>query len=782
MPRIVGEITVNLRSGLQTKARQEELVGFTTCQNMDAFDTFRAIGKVPGSLRYSDNEPNNEGWHSLHYYEYYNLAGDFVRETLGLGTTVLYQIEADQSLTSLKTGLTAEPLGMVVDNYRAHFTSLTNTPFKYDGAIVTNWGVYAPGQTKTIHEAFSSVTGWTANGTNSVSLGDGFEGNAASVNKTDLTTSSVSITKTGYTLNLLSSGGSKGYALLYIPPGGISKLVTSGTAVSVTLGDTALSNANVYTKEIGEFLEGWNLIDFTLTSPDSTLGAGATLSTIQAIKLTIFLTASSTVQNDFRWDSLYTLDSSACTATAVAGTSINADTVAYKITFVSKYGVESNAGDASNSLILSGGNRDVDLSNIPISSDPQVVGRRIYRNKSGDATFRFIDQLYDNVTTTYTDTTNHSVRGSDTPPVAGGTIDNTPPAKMIAITQWQGYCFGINAERRYELDYSDPNSFETWPDENFRSFDVPLTALDPTISSLLVFTSDSIYQVGGGADGPRSFVFEKVHPSIGCVGPRAHCNVGGITLFWHDSGPYITHDGATNWFIGNAIKDQIDALDASEFKDMFLLHDVSRHRVLFFINSSTCWAYNYGTSDEGSIDPSGPGNDPLDPRTGRWSVVNFPDSFGVLSGAIIEDDADKPVPVIGATNGPTYILNTGSSWAVGSLTEAINAQIETTYYPMGAAPEQRGIARHLIVNAYGAAASTWTATVTTANDSNGEQEATYTTTFVVGPGHTSHKISLASGLYGAFVKVKLSNAVDGETAIFKNVRIGYIPRSSRGAR
>ena len=93
------------------------------------------------------------------------------------------------------------------------------------------------------------------------------------------------------------------------------------------------------------------------------------------------------------------------TATVESGGSLSVGIYHYFITYVTAIG-ETNAG-AIVQAITTTGNQKVTLTNIPISSDPRVIGRKIYRTKvnmTSDAEY-YLATIADNTTTTYTDTT-----------------------------------------------------------------------------------------------------------------------------------------------------------------------------------------------------------------------------------------------------------------------------------------------------------------------------------------------------------------------------------------
>jgi len=96
----------------------------------------------------------------------------------------------------------------------------------------------------------------------------------------------------------------------------------------------------------------------------------------------------------------------ACTA-ALAGVAGNIDVGDhyYKVTFVNDYG-ETDIGATSNLVTTVGGNQQVDLTNIPVSTVGDVIERKIYRTKASSPSYYYLlTTILDNSTTTYPDNT-----------------------------------------------------------------------------------------------------------------------------------------------------------------------------------------------------------------------------------------------------------------------------------------------------------------------------------------------------------------------------------------
>lgn len=92
----------------------------------------------------------------------------------------------------------------------------------------------------------------------------------------------------------------------------------------------------------------------------------------------------------------------AATASVLATSGNLNGTYMYKITFVTPEG-ETEWGTVSNTV--SPVNQQVQISNIPISSSPDVIARRIYRSSGGSAVYYYglLDTINDNSTTSYID-------------------------------------------------------------------------------------------------------------------------------------------------------------------------------------------------------------------------------------------------------------------------------------------------------------------------------------------------------------------------------------------
>jgi hypothetical protein len=94
------------------------------------------------------------------------------------------------------------------------------------------------------------------------------------------------------------------------------------------------------------------------------------------------------------------------TATAVAGSGLGIGAYAYTVTYVSASG-ETSYGTPT-TVTTTGGNQQVNLTNIPVSSSSLVTARKIYRTAVGgtvNGPFLLVTTIANNTTTTYSDNT-----------------------------------------------------------------------------------------------------------------------------------------------------------------------------------------------------------------------------------------------------------------------------------------------------------------------------------------------------------------------------------------
>jgi len=354
---------------------------------------------------------------------------------------------------------------------------------------------------------------------------------------------------------------------------------------------------------------------------------------------------------------------------------------------------------------------------------------------------------------------------------------------MRDVALFRNHVFGIVEDIPNSIRISDVAEPESFPTANSLTFDEELTGLELWGDALVVYSSDRIYSITGST--MDDFVVNQLNPEIGCSGRRAHILVKGFAPFtWSDEGPWVLTQPLDPWFVGSPIKDQIADLTASQFQNIWWLHDRKRFRVLVFIPGSSTtiqkiWCFSYGKKGTGRLADEGAGLDPTEIRTGGWYELSLP--VVPRCAAVTETTADLSEVLIGCTDGRVYRLQDDAvtNYANGTSSSAIAMTLETADVGIAGGPDNRdgrGQPRYLVVNGTFNQETVLTFTVETRNDAKGKlnQQRSWSTTF--NSGQQSKVISIPSpGLKGSVARVKITNNRTGEVPIITGLRLVWIP-------
>jgi hypothetical protein len=490
-----------------------------------------------------------------------------------------------------------------------------------------------------------------------------------------------------------------------------------------------------------------------------------------------------TAGDSMGWDSLrYTLREDGLTS----------GTYSYKVTFLTEYGVESNASPASTSITTS--LDKISLTSIPVSPDDSVIARRIYRDISGDAVYRFVDQIDDNVTTTYTDNIPDASLGSTQPPLAGDAfIDNSPASLMSQCIVYQNRVIGVDAGNKITLHFSDVGNPEAFRIVDQLTLEDEVVTLANHALGALIYTTDKVFLLSG--DGVTSaFRVDEVTNQVGANGSRSVTRIKGVNFSVRESEAFIMADPSDPWFINPQVLDKFRALSNAQLANAHVIHDRGRQRVIVFAKTTSTYdkalVWQYGTGMTSQITGDGAGVDPLDIRQGGWFEMSLPASIDPQCSEIVETVADLPELWVGSADGYVYHLQDTitspqpTTWATALTTTAMDAQFETTSVPLGAGAGGRGEPRYLKINTTGASETVWTVLVTLQSDASGGAIATKSFTITVPAGNASPIVPIPNiGRRAEWCKIKVSNATAAGFGAFRSMELFYIPRVDfRGAR
>lgn len=796
MARRIEQHNLGLAGGLATNFTPESVAGkyLLSCKNMDGFGVFRGIGTVPGSTRVSADHGGPVA--SLHQHEYFDLAGDIQREQLSVAGTSLYRIESNLSLTSLYSSLTAaERLNAQRMLNRLHLSGpgqlgLPTGGIKYDGDRATNWGVLAPGTEETVIENIDDHTDWTASAQGSISTN-------ADVSKTGL--GSVQLDKLGVggvgaALSRTSSGTTDlsnintVFLWCFLPAGILQKLGSTGS-IAISLGNSSSANDS-FLFYVGDVVPGWNLLTIDYQNPDFTTGS-PTRTAIDYTAITITVTGAAVTFTGMLFSKLYYVDNGlpAVGVDTPVGAGITG-TFSYRVTFLTEYGLESNAGPSSAAATPS--SQEVNLSGIPVSADDQVVARRIYRDSDSDNIYRFVAQIDDNSTTTFRDETPTASLG-DEPPIAGDEfLDHSPPGRFYTTALHQNRIIGVDADNRFILRISQINTPEAFAIVDELQLEEEITALSKLGNLTLIHGTDKLFILSG--DGvSTSFRADEVNSQLGANGRTTLAQVKSLCVTMREKEVFLIADPRDPWYISGPIQDLLNALPGANLASAHVQHDRSRFRLVFFTSDGSDFndpfVFQYGVSGEQMISGDGPGVDPQDIRHGGWFRLELPSNVNPQCSEMVERTADTPELWIGGNDGYVYYLQdpAAASYANAASTAAISQEWESAAVPLGVRPGALGEPRYLeidYVNNTGQA-STWACTVTRLTGAGGATIGTPAAFNISIPdGAGTLQVGTPSQARGEWAKVKLTNATSGDKVDFTTIRLGFIPRRAdfRGAR
>ncbi len=749
--------------GLFTKSSSEMLQAeqLQIAQNCDYFEEYGTVGKIRGSSRVLSETYKEDGvakkisW--VGFYKAPDLDGTILRHTLVAAGTIIGRIDGT-SITPLVTGRTTDLYHhatmqdslLFITNYNPDRVGEGDAMVKYDGSVITQWGVDAPGSQSTIIDNFDSAASWAPNAcvlsdqTNATPGHVTWDGEAVKVDHEFYSSDTFSIEKAHTEFYPQGDLRDNNDAIrdrvsffAYIPRGGLTASLTnptdagfktSGPALSVYVspdGGTVEDNNWQYDFTQGWLVEGWNKINLDFASGKP--GAARTINTppgqvtgifypetdsIKRTRFEFYVSTAQTTISGIRVDRYQRFDEGALVASP-SGSGDLTGIYSYKVIYVSKYGQYSNTGPKSVN-VTAASSAQIDLTRIPVSSDSQVVARRIYRTVGNGSVWLFLDEILDNTSTTYTDTVADGSLSNETPPQAGDYADdNATPPKCGIVKAWKKTIFMAgDPQNPYTLYYSEDDEGESFPLINALELDEKITGIYESYSGLVIETETGKWQlIGTNPD----FSLDKIIHGVGCVGRRA-CGTARTVGYSVDRDGMRIFDLSETKKISEPIRDKYDDdLNKTNIELVHAVHLRSRNCILQFNpdasgNYTSIWSYQYVMDAV---------------EAGYWSTIVTPTAANLnfLDAEEIEDSNGTFKLYAGGDDGMLYHLFDSSSknWVDAAGTEyAIDTKVQTPYMRvgyLGAEVEQASgrINPHTLELRVGADdACIWTATVETA--------------------------------------------------------------------
>ena len=169
------------------------------------------------------------------------------------------------------------------DNSTTARNDFTELNFAFHNNSIKNFDI---AESSFLVDAFDATTGWSAStdGALAVNTSTFKEGTGSmSVAKSGTTTTACTATKT---ITARDMSGKVGLLWVYIDDATTLTAIDVGAAGNnnITLGTAGTTDTNVYNMGTG-LVVGWNLVRFTVDSPDTTAGAGADETLIDTVRI-----------------------------------------------------------------------------------------------------------------------------------------------------------------------------------------------------------------------------------------------------------------------------------------------------------------------------------------------------------------------------------------------------------------------------------------------------------------------------------------------------------------
>jgi hypothetical protein len=211
-----------------------------------------------------------------------------------------------------------------------------------------------------------------------------------------------------------------------------------------------------------------------------------------------------------------------------AGGNLNG-TYSYKVAYVNSYAA---VGDLSSGAVtVTAANEDVVLTSLPVA--PQSFGvaqRYIYRTDNGGSTYKYIDTVADNTTTTYNDNIASASAGA-----AADTDAGKPPNWRYAITfQDRIFCVETGSEASY-LWFSNLGNPFIFASTNFirvdRGAGERIKGIAAHGNTVLVYKENSVYSIYMPDTTASNWILTKTDAKYGAASHRALIDFQGSQMY-----------------------------------------------------------------------------------------------------------------------------------------------------------------------------------------------------------------------------------------------------------
>jgi len=252
---------------------------------------------------------------------------------------------------------------------------------------------------------------------------------------------------------------------------------------------------------------------------------------------------------------------------------LTAGTYCYQVTYVDEDGYESNGSGSSAGMAALASPNDGIVITIPVSDDPKVTKRRIYRTAVDGAIFYYEGEVANNTATTFSSTLSDAIIILNT--VLHDDHD-APVAAAQLITKRENRLYLANGDdlcisALSDVDYFPPSQFIVVGNRQ------KITGMIEQLSALPIFTNNSIERLIGVDED--NFEFRNAYSDKGCIAPRSLVICDNLLIYLSYDGVYYfdgVNSGTFNPRLNKYIKDNINRTyihlsSATYFNDRYLL-------------------------------------------------------------------------------------------------------------------------------------------------------------------------------------------------------------------
>lgn len=237
-------------------------------------------------------------------------------------------------------------------------------------------------------------------------------------------------------------------------------------------------------------------------------------------------------------------------------------TYQYVLTYYnSAQGVESGPSPVSEEFVFNGSEL---LVSMPVSSDPQVDKKRLYRVGGSATAFSLVFEV-DNATTV----ANDNIKDADLGALLPSSIAAPAPEGLSFLTEAYAMLFGAVGSKLRFTPIGDPDS---WPELYFLQFDQDITGIAAVANGIIVFSKFQSYLVTG--TGPNALAQQLLTSDQGCLKFESVSIVGGTAMWISTDGLCASSGGQVRVISKDALgKFSLDAVDSIVYDEVYYVLD-----------------------------------------------------------------------------------------------------------------------------------------------------------------------------------------------------------------